>query len=107
MLRARMLLGLVAILLIILSACSSSAGSDDVEDLEIPENPEDVTGDITVWAWALEANYLEKDVVPLFNEIYPNVNVTVEHIGVDQVYQKLSAGLSSGGSGLPDAVIDS
>lgn len=104
MLRARMLLGLVAILLIILSACSSSAGSDDVEDLEIPENPEDVTGDITVWAWALEANYLEKDVVPLFNEIYPNVNVTVEHIGVDQVYQKLSAGLSSGGSGLPDVV---
>ena len=87
---------------LILGACSNSASNS--EDLTIPENPEDVKGEVTVWAWALEANYLEKDVTPAFNKIYPNVKVTVENLGVDQVYQKLSAGLSSGGSGLPDLV---
>ncbi|MGP4038576.1 ABC transporter substrate-binding protein [Gracilibacillus sp. D59] len=92
------------ILVSLLVACSNSSSGGDVEDLTIPENPEDITGDITVWAWALEANYLEKDVLPAFQKKYPNVNVTVEHIGVDQVYQKVSAGLSSGGSGLPDVV---
>ncbi len=93
------------ILIVLLAACGGDSSSDgDGEELTIPENPEDVTGDITVWAWALEANYLDKDVLPAFQEIYPNVNVTVEHIGVDQVYQKVSAGLSSGGSGLPDVV---
>jgi len=85
---------------IFLGACSGS--SSDAEDVTIPDNPEDVEGDITVWAWELEANYLEKDVVPAFNKQYPNVNVTVEKSGVDQVYQKVSAGMSSGGSGLPD-----
>ncbi|UOQ45446.1 extracellular solute-binding protein [Halobacillus salinarum] len=88
------------LLLIVLSACSNS--SSGAEDLTMPDNPEDIKADITVWAWALEANYLEKDVLPAFNKKYPNINVTVEHIGVDQVYQKVSAGLSSGGSGLPD-----
>ncbi|WP_228552445.1 ABC transporter substrate-binding protein [Gracilibacillus salitolerans] len=93
------------ILFVLLAACGGNSSSDgDVEKLTIPENPEDVEGDITVWAWALEANYLEKDVLPAFQEVYPNVDVTVEHIGVDQVYQKVSAGLSSGGSGLPDVV---
>ena len=92
--------GLVVMFTIFLGACSGS--SSDAEDVTIPDNPEDVEGDITVWAWELEANYLEKDVVPAFNKQYPNVNVTVEKSGVDQVYQKVSAGMSSGGSGLPD-----
>lgn len=93
------------ILLVLLVACGVNSSSEqDIEELTIPENPEDINGDITVWAWALEANYLEKDVLPAFKKIYPNIDVTVEHIGVDQVYQKVSAGLSSGGSGLPDVV---
>ncbi|WP_161974838.1 ABC transporter substrate-binding protein [Bacillus timonensis] len=94
--------GLVIIFSLFLGGCNSSPSNS--EDLTIPENPEDIEGDVTVWAWALEANYLEKDVLPEFNKKYPNVNVTVEHLGVDQVYQKLSAGLSSGGSGLPDLI---
>ncbi|MGI8348876.1 sugar ABC transporter substrate-binding protein [Niallia circulans] len=94
---------LLFLFMIVLGACSNSS-STSTEDLTIPDNPEDIKGDVTVWAWALEANYLEKDVLPAFNKKYPNVNVKVEHIGVDQVYQKVSAGLSSGGSGLPDVV---
>src|SRR5690625_862160 len=92
--------GLVVMFTIFLGACSGS--SSDAEDVTIPDNPEDVEGDITVWAWELESNYLEKAGVPGFNKEYPNVNVTVEESGVDQVYQKVSAGMSSGGSGLPD-----
>ncbi|UOQ83322.1 ABC transporter substrate-binding protein [Gracilibacillus salinarum] len=93
---------LITVMVLLLTACSGSGES--AADVSIPQNPEDVEGDVTVWAWALEANYLEKDVLPAFEEKYPNVNVTIEHIGVDQVYQKVSAGLSSGGSGLPDVV---
>lgn len=96
-------LSILMVLSLVLSACGNASSSES-EDLTIPENPEEVEGEITVWAWALEANYLDKDVVPAFNEVYPNVNVTVEHLGVDQVYQKVSAGLSSGGSGMPDVV---
>lgn len=90
----------------LLAACNSNSASNgaDGDDLTIPDNPEEISGDITVWAWALEANFLDKDVLPAFQEKYPNVNVTVEHLGVDQVYQKVSAGLSSGGSGLPDLI---
>ncbi|MBD1382188.1 ABC transporter substrate-binding protein [Metabacillus arenae] len=95
-------IAIVFLMSLFIGACSNS--SNGVEDLTIPENPKDIKGDITVWAWALEANYLEKDVLPEFKKKYPNVNVKVENIGVDQVYQKLSAGLSSGGNGLPDLV---
>ncbi|WP_130859645.1 ABC transporter substrate-binding protein [Gracilibacillus phocaeensis] len=94
------LMTLVAIFTIFLAACGGS--STDAEDVTMPDNLEDLEGDITIWAWELEANYLEQDVVPAFNEEYPNVNVNIEQSGVDQVYQKVSAGLSSGGSGLPD-----
>lgn len=87
---------------VFLGACGGSTSSS--EDVTIPKDPKDVEGNITVWAWALEANYLEKDVLPEFNKKYPNVEVKVEHLGVDQVYQKVSAGLSSGGSGLPDII---
>ncbi|MDM5337391.1 sugar ABC transporter substrate-binding protein [Fictibacillus enclensis] len=89
-------------LVVLLGGCGHS--KTNAEQVTIPKDPKKIKGDITVWAWALEANYLEKDVLPQFNKKYPNVNVRVEHIGVDQVYQKLSAGLSIGGKGLPDLV---
>lgn len=86
----------------LLAACSNSSNSGEAEDLTMPENPEDVEGDINVWAWALEANYLKEDVLPAFEKKYPNVNVTIEKLGVDAVYEKLNAGFAGGGSGLPD-----
>ncbi|SFO91611.1 ABC transporter substrate-binding protein [Salibacterium halotolerans] len=93
--------GSVFVLTIFLMACGNNSESSG-EEVSIPEDPEEVSGDITVWAWELEANFLEQDVLPAFEEKYPNVNVTIEKQGVDQVYQKLNAGFSGGGSGLPD-----
>ncbi|WP_100404709.1 ABC transporter substrate-binding protein [Bacillus solitudinis] len=94
----------LGVFLFIVAMLAGCGGSDSASEQEELENPEEISGDITVWAWALEANYLEQDVLPLFQKKYPNINVTVNNIGVDQVYQRLNAGLSSGGSGLPDVV---
>jgi lactose/L-arabinose transport system substrate-binding protein len=85
---------------VLLSACSDK--KDTEEEITIPENPEDITGDITVWAWALEASFLINDVLPKFEEAYPNVNVHIETLGTNQLYEKMNAGLFAGGSGLPD-----
>jgi len=61
----------------------------------------DVSGEITVWAWALEADYLDKTVIPAFQKAYPNIKVNLERVGNDQIYDKLTAGFIAG-SGLPD-----
>ncbi|WP_156809567.1 hypothetical protein [Gracilibacillus halophilus] len=37
---------------LLLVACSSDNSGEDVT---MPDDPEEVSGDITVWAWALEA----------------------------------------------------
>ena len=47
----------------------------------------DLEGDITVMAWDVAAEALD-NLVPGFNEEYPNVNVTVENLGNQQVYDR-------------------
>lgn len=94
---------LIVLCIIALGACQESNTSKG-EDITIPDNPKEVSGDITVWAWALEADYL-KSIVPKFKEKYPNINVEINKQGPDQVFQRLVAGLASGqGSQLPDLV---
>ncbi len=61
----------------------------------------DVSGDITVTAWDVAAEALQ-GVVAGFNEEYPNVNVTVENLGNQQVYDRGLAGCAAGGADLPD-----
>ncbi len=63
--------------------------------------PSDVSGAITVWSWSIGATALQ-NLVPAFNERYPNVTVTVEPLGNDQVYDRGLAACAAGGSGLPD-----
>lgn len=63
----------------------------------------DLSGDISIWSWNIAAAALEA-VVPLFNEQYPDVNVTVEDLGNQQVFDRMLAGCAAGGSGLPDIV---
>ncbi|MGY0691466.1 ABC transporter substrate-binding protein [Virgibacillus sp. FSP13] len=94
---------LMILCMIILSACQESDTSGEVEEPTSMDS-EKVSGDITVWAWALEADYL-KSIVPEFNEKYPNINVEINKQGPDQVFQRLVSGLASGQeSQLPDLV---
>lgn len=87
----------------ILSACGDSEDSSDLEDFD-DKDPEDVSGEITVWSWNEAADALDA-AVDGFKEEYPDVDVTVEKIGHDDVNDKLTTGLASGGgSGLPDVV---
>jgi lactose/L-arabinose transport system substrate-binding protein len=64
---------------------------------------QDVSGEITIWSWNIAAAGLNA-VVPSFNEQYPNVTVTVEDLGNQQVFDRLLAGCAAGGADLPDIV---
>ena len=61
----------------------------------------DLSGDITATAWNTAAAALQGAVAG-FNEEYPNVNVTVEDLGNQQVYDRGLAGCAAGGADLPD-----
>ena len=63
----------------------------------------EVKGDVTAWSWNIGAASL-KAVVPGFNEQFPNVAVTMEDLGSDQVFEKVQASCAAGGVGLPDVV---
>ena len=55
----------------------------------------DLSGDITVTAWDVAAEALQ-GAVEGFNQEYPNVNVTVENLGNQQVYDRGLAGCAAG-----------
>lgn len=61
----------------------------------------DLSGEITVDSWNIAASALQ-ELVAGFNEEYPNVTVTVEDVGNQQVYDRGLAGCAAGGSDLPD-----
>jgi lactose/L-arabinose transport system substrate-binding protein len=61
------------------------------------------SGEITVWSWNIAASSLEA-VTEGFNAKYPDVAVTVEDLGGQQVFDRLLAGCAAGGAGLPDVV---
>jgi len=97
------IMSLLGVLFFVLAACQNKDSSAEQEK-PASVDPEEVSGNITVWAWALEADYL-KSIVEEFNKKYPNVNVEVNKQGPDQVFQRLVSGLASGQeSQLPDLV---
>ena len=61
----------------------------------------ELSGEITVTAWDVAAEALQGAVAG-FNEQYPNVTVTVENLGNQQVYDRGLAGCAAGGADLPD-----
>ncbi|WP_375450399.1 ABC transporter substrate-binding protein [uncultured Devosia sp.] len=61
------------------------------------------SGEITVWSWNSAAQSLQSTVEG-FNKQFPDVKVTVEDIGNQQVFDKTLAGCAAGGEGLPDVV---
>lgn len=61
------------------------------------------SGDITIWSWNVAASAL-KSTLTGFNKKYPDIKVTVEDLGNDQVFDKSLAACAAGGEGLPDIV---
>lgn len=61
------------------------------------------SGEITIWSWNSAAQSLQSTVEG-FNKQYPDVKVTVEDLGNQQVFDKSIAGCAAGGEGLPDVV---
>jgi lactose/L-arabinose transport system substrate-binding protein len=61
------------------------------------------SGDLTIWSWDVAASSLES-VVEGFNAQYPDVNVIVEDLGNQQVFDRTLAGCAAGGAGLPDII---
>lgn len=61
------------------------------------------SGEITIWSWNIAASSLRATVAG-FNKQFPDVKVTVEDLGNQQVYDKSIAGCAAGGEGLPDIV---
>ncbi|WP_157019101.1 extracellular solute-binding protein [Mesorhizobium xinjiangense] len=61
------------------------------------------SGEITVWSWNVAASALEATVEG-FNAEHPDVKVTVQDLGNDQVFDRTLAGCAAGGGGLPDVL---
>ncbi len=61
------------------------------------------SSNITVWSWNVAASAL-KATLEDFNKQYPDIKVTVEDLGNDQVFDKTLAACAAGGDGLPDIV---
>jgi ABC-type glycerol-3-phosphate transport system substrate-binding protein len=60
----------------------------------------DLQGDLKAWVWWPGKDTLEK-MLPEFNKLFPNVKVTVEELGNEDVHSKLSVAIESG-AGAPD-----
>jgi len=80
---------------LVLTACSSSSTTEPQADA--------TKGEIKVWGWNIAAKSLQA-IVPEFNKKYPDIKVVVEDIGRTDVYDKVTAGLSANGAGLPDVI---
>jgi lactose/L-arabinose transport system substrate-binding protein len=61
------------------------------------------SGELTIWSWNIAASSLQATVAG-FNALYPDVTVTVEDLGNQQVFDKSLAGCAAGGEGQPDIV---
>jgi lactose/L-arabinose transport system substrate-binding protein len=63
------------------------------------------SGEVTIWSWNIAASSL-KAVADSegFKAAFPDITVTVEDLGNQQVFDKSLAGCAAGGEGLPDIV---
>ncbi|WP_088104413.1 ABC transporter substrate-binding protein [Halalkalibacter urbisdiaboli] len=97
---------MMATCLSVVVACSGNGGSGDTGNAgdagADTGDGEQVT--LTAWAWNVNVGALEA-AIELYQEENPNVNLEVQDFGRLDVYDKLSTGLASGGSGLPDIVL--
>lgn len=97
-------LGLLALALL-LSACGGSDnGERDQDDGSSSADSGGLSGEIEVWAWNIAAASLDL-AAERFMEKHPDAQITVRDIGDSDLYERLTIGMGSGGSGLPDVSI--
>ncbi|MDX6153981.1 ABC transporter substrate-binding protein [Marinococcus sp. PL1-022] len=89
----------------LLTACSgnSGGGSGDSGGDGGGSGDGELSGEVEVWSWNVAAASLEQ-AAEQFMEEHPDVEITVQDSSTDDVYERLTVGLGSGGSGLPDVV---
>lgn len=61
------------------------------------------SGEVKVWSWNIAASSL-KTTAEAFMKQHPDVKITVEDLGNQQVFDKTLAGCAAGGTGLPDVI---
>jgi lactose/L-arabinose transport system substrate-binding protein len=98
-----MLLGALA--LSVLAACGDNEEVNEGTNEGAGNNGDaELSGEIDLWGWNVAAASMEL-AIEGFQEIHPNVEVNVEDIGREDLYDRLTVGLAAGGSGLPDITL--
>lgn len=95
-------LAIFLVLALILAACSND--SDDPTNESATSDSTGLSGEIEVWAWNVAAAALQL-AADDFMEMHPDVEITVRDIGDSDLYERMTVGMGSGGSGLPDVSI--
>lgn len=105
---------LILILGIGLAACGDNDGdveeSDDVEteeteEAEGTESSDELSGEVTMWTASLAGDPFDSyfaDLAEAFEELHPNLEVTIEDIPQDEIEQKVLTSLT--GDDVPDVV---
>ena len=90
---------LLVLLLLVLSTCGQK--EQVVEQEVLPEITADTETTIEIWGWNVAAKALE-DLVPRFNEKYPNIKVNVIEYGGPIVVTERATVVLNSGQGMPD-----
>ncbi len=61
------------------------------------------SANLTIWSWNTAASGL-KSTLEGFNKLHPDIKITVEDLGNNQVFDKTLAACAAGGDGMPDIV---
>ena len=99
-----LLLGMLALFLLLAACGSGSNNEGTVNDGGGDADSDGLSGEIEVWGWNVAAASMEM-AAESFMEEHPNTQVTVRDIGDHDLYERLTVGMASGGSGLPDVSI--
>src|SRR5699024_3343218 len=86
---------------ILFVACSNNE-DNNTEDTEV--DYDNLSGEIEVWGWDVAAESLE-EAANEFMEENPDTEIVVKDMGEDDILDRLTVGLGSGGSGLPDVTM--
>ena len=89
---------LLSLLLLVLTTCGQK---EQVEIEVLPEITADTETTIEIWAWNVAAKALE-DLVPRFNEKYPNIKIKVMEYGNPTITTERATVTLNSGKGMPD-----
>lgn len=91
----------ILIMMSMLVSFSGCGKKPDTPSEAKPAENEELSGTVVVWSWDVALKSLQAT-AENFKKKYPKVEFQFEDMGTDQVYDKLTTGLASGGIGLPD-----